>query len=76
MATLTPRAEAEAIEAIGDGLMRLDIALDKLCNNLDAETITLIEAVEHQEHLSTIAKGLQALGDRLCRELDEAEGAA
>ena len=69
---LTARAEAEAIEQFGDDLVKLGKDFDRLCNRMSNLTIERINAIPNQEHLDTIAKAFQTLGDQLCREDDQA----
>lgn len=69
---LTRRQEAEAIERFGDDLLKL---CREFCAGFSNPTVDLVCAVPHQEFLEVIARDFQALGDRLCRECDEAEEA-
>ena len=70
---LSRRAAGEAIFTVGEDLAKLVMAFDALCNRIDMGTIAKINAVEGQEHLSTIAAGLTALGDSICAECDQAD---
>lgn len=76
MGKLTPRQEAEAIEQFGDDLIKLGKAFDKLCERMSSFAIEAINAIEGQDELDTIARAIQALGDRMCRDIDRAEEAA
>jgi hypothetical protein len=75
MSRLTARQAAEAIEQFGDDLAALNRAFDKLCDRMSGGTMDQVNAIEHQDRLDTIAEAFRALGDRLCRECDEAEEA-
>ena len=72
MAELTIRQQAEAIEQFGDDLLKL---CKTFCAGFDHDVVDRVCAVEHQEHLESIAKAFQALGDQMQRECDEAEEA-
>lgn len=69
---LTARQEAEAIEQFGDDLLKLDKAFGE---GFSLATVDRVCAVEHQEHLGTIAKAFQALGRQMQDECDAAEEA-
>ena len=69
---LTPRQEAEAIERFGEDLAKLVAAF---CTGFSNATTDRVCAVPNQEHLEQIAADYIALGDAMCRELDEAEEA-
>ena len=72
MTKLASRQEAEAIEQFGDDLMKL---IRPFCTGFDKATVDRVCAVPDQEKLENIARAFQALGDLMCRELDEAEEA-
>lgn len=72
MAELTLRQEAEAIEQFGDDLLKL---CKHFCDGFSHATVDRVCAVEHQEHLETIARAFQALGQQIQSECDEAEEA-
>lgn len=74
-AKLTAREEAEAIEQFGDDLLKLDNAFTRLCSRMSPGALASVEAIDHQDQLSTIAEAFRALGDAFCRECDEAEEA-
>ena len=71
---LSPRASAEAIEQFGDDLAKLCIAFDRLCERMPSEAVDRINDIPDQDHLDTIAEAFRALGDQLCREIDQADG--
>lgn len=69
---LTRRQEAEAIEQFGDDLMKL---CKTFCDGFSLVTVDRVNEVPDQDKLETIGKAFQALGDLMCRELDQAEEA-
>lgn len=75
MSRLTPRQEAEAIEQFGDDLIKLGKAFDRLCERMSPYALDAINSIENQDELSTVASAIQALGERMCRDLDHAEEA-
>lgn len=75
MAKLTARQEAEAIEQFGDDLIKLGKAFDKLCERMSPFATDAINGIEGQDQLDTIARAFQALGERMCGDLDHAEEA-
>lgn len=74
MRDLTAREAAERVEQFGDDLLALSQAFDRDCNRMSPFD-ERVNAIEHQDHLETIAKAFQALGDRMCRECEHAEEA-
>jgi hypothetical protein len=73
--TLTRRQEAEAIEQFGDDLAKLDKAFTDLCSRMSSHATDAINGIDGQDQIDVVAKAFQALGDRLCRECDQAEEA-
>lgn len=69
---LSARAEAEAIEQFGDDLLKL---CKTFCDGFSNATVDRVNEVPNQEHLETIAKAFQALGQRIQAECDDAEEA-
>jgi hypothetical protein len=73
-APLTPRQEAEAIEAFGDDLAKLDRAFTDLCQRMSAEAIERINAIPGQDLCEAI-EGFRRVGDQMSRECDVADEA-
>jgi len=74
-AKFTAREEAEAIQAFGDELASLTRGFDRLVNRMSNEAIERINAIPEQDHLETVAKAFQAIGEAMSRACDEAEEA-
>lgn len=73
MEPLTARQQAEAIEQFGDDLAKLLRAFDRLCPQLSASAMELVNDIPHQDKLDGIAEAFRAAGDLLCRECDHVE---
>jgi len=72
---LTARQIAEGVEEVGDGLIKLIGDFDRLCNAMGPDLIARVDAIPHQEWIDGVARAIRDLGERLCVECDQAEGA-